>query len=52
MRCLSKILNGITVAEDWSQISVDNLLDCFTNFEVQQYVHADDMLVLYINRKK
>lgn len=45
-------LFGTDDAEDWSQISVDNLLECFTNFDVQQYVHADDMLVFYINRKK
>jgi hypothetical protein len=39
-------------AEDWSEISIENILNCFTNFEVKQYEHPDDMFCLYIKKKK
>jgi hypothetical protein len=46
-------LFGTDHAEDWSEISVENILNCFENFKVvNQYEHPDDMFCLYIRRKK
>jgi hypothetical protein len=45
-------LFGTDHAEDWVDITVENVLECFVNFEVKQYEHPDDMLCLYITRKE
>ena len=44
-------LFGTTHAEDWEDITVENVIDCFVNFEVEQWEHPDDMLCLLIRRK-
>ena len=45
-------LFGTTHAEDWEEITVDNVLDCFSNFNVEKYEHPDDMLCLHLTRKE
>ena len=44
-------LFGIAGAEDWSDITIENIESCFENFELTQYEHPDDMLCYYIKRK-
>jgi hypothetical protein len=44
-------LFGVTEPEDWSEITVKNIKDCFQNFEVNEYIHPDDMFCLFIQRK-
>ncbi len=39
------------VNEDWTDITVENVLGCFKNFKVDHYVHPDDCFCLYIMRK-
>lgn len=45
-------LFGVTEPEDWSDITVESIKNCFTNFEVSEYVHSDDMFCIHIKRKK
>lgn len=48
-------LFGTTDFEDWEDITIENVLNCFTNFDVQQLVLdslEEDCLCLYITRKK
>lgn len=44
-------LFGITEPEDWSEISIDSIKNCFSNFELVEYVHPDDVFCLLIRRK-
>ena len=44
-------LFGVTEPEDWSEITVKNIKNCFQNFEVNEYIHPDDMFCLFIQRK-
>lgn len=45
-------LFGVTEPEDWSEITVENIRKCFTNFELTEYIHTDDMFCILIRRKK
>jgi hypothetical protein len=48
-------LFGTTHAEDWEDITVENVVDCFTNFDVHQLSLdslEEDCLCLYITRKE
>lgn len=45
-------LFGVTEPEDWSEITIDNIKNCFNNFELTDYVHSDDMYCILIRRKK
>jgi len=44
-------LFGTDHSENWKDITIENILNCFNNFEVKQYIHPDDMLCLFITRK-
>lgn len=44
-------LFGLTEPEDWSEITVENIKKCFTNFDIFEYIHSDDMYCLLIRRK-
>lgn len=48
-------LFGTTHAEDWEDITIQSVVECFNNFEVKQLVLDDpeeDCFCLYITRKK
>lgn len=45
-------LFGTNVNEDWSDISIDNILNCFENFKVTHNFINDDILVLFVENKK
>ena len=44
-------LFGTSHAEDWENITVDNVLECFSNFNVVYFEHPDDMLCIYISKE-
>ena len=37
--------------EDWSDISIDNVLNCFKKFKVTHNFINDDILVLFVQNK-
>jgi hypothetical protein len=44
-------LFGTNVNEDWTDISIDNILNCFKNFKVTHNFINDDILVLFVQNK-
>lgn len=45
------ILFETSNCEDWSEINIDNILKCFSNFNIKSHNYQDDILCLYLTRK-
>lgn len=45
-------LFGTNVNENWTDITLDNILSCFKNFEISHSFINDDILILFIRNKK
>lgn len=45
-------LFGTHLTEDWSDINLDNILNCFKNFKIKKNFVKDDILIIFIEKEK